>query len=91
MRSTDGSRSRRREQRQQRMPPGQLVRPVRPDQDQPLVAQPSREEREQGARRRIGPVQVLEHEHDRSFERQAAQHVKDGFEEARARIDVVVG
>ena len=79
------------EQRQQRVPPGQLVRPVRPDQGQPFVAQPSREEGEQGARRRIGPVQVLEHKHDRSFVRQAAQHVKHGFEEALARIDVVVG
>ena len=73
------------------MPPGQLVRAIRPDQDHLLVAQPSREVDEQSTRRWIGPVEVLEHEHDRSLERQAAQHIEHDFEEARARIDPVVG
>ena len=36
-------------------------------------------------------MQILEHEHDRSCQRKAAQHVEHGFEEARAQIDPVVG
>ena len=67
------------------MPAIKLVRPVGRDQLYALSAQIAGQEREQVAGRAIGPVHVLEHEHERISAREAAQEAEDQLEQPSLR------
>jgi hypothetical protein len=58
----------------QRIPAVNLVGAVRPDQEHARRAKRAHEERDQVEGRLVGPVQVLEDEHERLLGRQPADH-----------------
>jgi hypothetical protein len=80
------------EQRPQGVTAMQVVRAVRAHDEQPLVREPGQHEPQQVAGRRVGPVQVLEHEQHR---RHAVAHrmdrLEDGFVQRHAIAAVVGG
>ena len=67
----------------QRMLPGQPVGLVGQDERDPLVARDAGHERRERAGRRVGGVQVLEHEDDRPLGGDPAQPAEQGLEGAR--------
>ena len=71
------------QQRPQRMAAVQLVRAVGDDERERLVARAAHEEGEEVARRLVGPVQVLEHEHDGLDAAQALDQREQRLEHAR--------
>ena len=72
-----------REQRAQRVPPVQLVRPVGRDDQQRLGRERGGEEAEERARRRVGPVQVLDHQQHGGLARQPVEHREQRLEDPR--------
>ena len=71
-----------RQQRAQRVAPVQLVGPVGGDEQDRLVAERGGQEAQEGARRRVGPVQVLDHEQHRRVARQPVEHGEQRLEDA---------
>ena len=59
------------EQRPQRVAAVQLVGAVGADDEHALAAEAARQEGEEGARRAVGPVEVLDHQHDGVLARRA--------------------
>ena len=71
------------EQRPQRMAAVELVRAVGGDDEQRLVAERGGEEAQEGARRRVGPVEVLDDQQQRLLAREPVQHGQQRLEDAR--------
>ena len=69
----------------QRMAAVKLVAAVGGDQQQPLPADVAHQEREKPARGGIGPMQILNHQHDRRFEPGAREQVHQRLEQPRLR------
>jgi hypothetical protein len=69
----------------------QLVHAVRAEEQHPLAAQAARHECDEGAGRRIGPVQVLEREQHGRLGAEAVEQREDGLEEAGLRRALVAG
>ncbi len=63
-----------------RVGPRDLVRPVAHDEGQPLRPRDPGQERDESARRRVGPVHVLENEHDRPLLAKSPEHAEDSLE-----------
>ena len=80
-----------REQRPQRMAPVQLVGAVGDHERQRLRARVAHEEGEEVARGLVGPVQVLEHEHDGPDAAEPLDQGEQGLEHARLVAAVAVG
>ena len=68
--------------RQERVAAMELVRPERHDQHDPVGAQVPDEEGDRLARRRVGPMQVLDDEQDRGLFRQSLENAQNGVEQA---------
>ena len=73
------------QQRAQRMAAVELVDAVGQDDEHPLAAERAGEERDEGAGRGVGPVEVLEHEDDRRLAAEAVEEAEHGLEEAALR------
>lgn len=70
------------QQRPNRMPAVQLVRPVCRHHQHPLVAEVAAEERQERSRRPVGPVKVLDREQRRRGIAEAAEEPEQRFEQA---------
>ena len=66
----------------QRVAPVELVGPVGRDQHEPLAARGAQQEGEEVARRAVGPVQVLDDEHERRLLGQPAEQGEQRLEQA---------
>ena len=69
--------------RQERMAAVELVGAEGHDQDDPVAPELADQERDRFARRRVGPVEVLDDEEDGVDLRQALEDAEDGIEQAR--------
>ena len=69
----------------------QLVGPVGRDHEHALAAQGAREIDEEGARRAVGPVQVLDRDHQAVVARQQFEQLEQPVEQPRLRGRLVVG
>jgi hypothetical protein len=67
----------------------QLVRPVAGHDEHALVAQAAREEREEAARRTVGPVDVLDREQQRALLAEALDERQQRLEQTSLRVVVV--
>ena len=70
----------------QRMLARQLGRPIGAEQQQPAVGDLGCEEFEQAQRRRIGPMQVVQHHHGGPAAAQAGEQLADRFEHAESGL-----
>ncbi len=77
------------QQRPQRVAAVELVAAVREQQHHPLVAQAAGEEPHERARRAVGPVDVLEHEHERLAAAEQVQQLEQRLEQPQLRAGVV--
>ena len=66
----------------QRVAPVELVGPVGRDQDEPLAARGAQQEGEEVARRAVGPVQVLDDQHERRLLREPGEQGQQRLEQA---------
>ena len=65
---------------------GRVVRPIGPDQQDLRLADLARDERQQAQRGGVGPVQVVEHDHERRAPRRRAQEGGHPVVEPEARL-----
>ena len=73
------------QQRAQRVAAVQLVRAVGRDDQHALAAQRARQVHEEGARRAVGPVQVLDRDQQAFLTREQLEELEQGVEQARLR------
>ena len=79
------------EQRAQRVAAVQLVGAVGGDHQHPLGPQAAREEDEEGARRAVGPVDVLQHERERLLAAELVEQREQRLEQLRLAVRAAAG
>ena len=73
------------QQRPQRMAAVELIAAVGEQQHHPLLAQAAGEEGAESARRAVGPVHVLQHQHERLLLAEEVEQLHDGLEQLQLR------